>query len=72
MHAADFGMHEALDSASTDGPRDPCRVCILGAWEAAIAIQQDDRVASGQGNCILDGRITGADYDDGLPAQCVR
>src|SRR6202011_2908505 len=30
-----------------------------------------DRVAAGEGNGILDGRIACADYDDRLPAQRV-
>jgi hypothetical protein len=65
-------MHETFDPARADGPCYASRVGILRTWETTAAIEHDDAVVSGQGDCILNRRIAGSDYDNGLTTERIR
>src|SRR3954452_11316109 len=65
-------VHETLDPAAADRLRDLGGVGILRARKTVAAVEDDDRVVSRQGDCILNGCIARADYDDSLSAQRFR
>jgi len=44
-------------------------VGFLAAGELGVAVDQDDAVLARQAECILDGRITGADHHHGLAVE---
>ena len=71
-HRLRAGVVHTLERAVVDSARDVAQIALFGAREFVATIENDDTVAVGQPQRVLDSGVSGADHHDGLLAAGIR